>query len=187
VTPWIAVDPGARSTGVTARFGRLLLGWRVIDRHVVEPGVDRPGVATMEAVVAAVAELAEPHGGVTRVQVAAEDVDPPSAWIDGKLRITDVEPILRAAEVLGYVEAAYPGLVRVSPGKHGSQPLITYPRELVTDREAASADRRHAWHSEAGQSALIRHARSAWDLAGAAALQSRIELSSTRRVGANHS
>lgn len=170
---------------MTVRDGRVLLGWRVIDRHVIEPGADRPGVATKEAVVAAVAELAEPHGGVAYCRVAVEDVEPPSAWIDGKLRITDVEPILRAAEVLGYVECAYPGLLRVRPGKHGHQPLITYPRELVTDREAASADRRHAWHAEAGQSALIRHARSAWDQAGAAALQSRIELSSTRRVGAN--
>ena len=178
----VAVDPGARWTGVTAREGSALLGYRIVDRAEVEPGADRPGVATMEAVVAVVAELGDP----IRCLIAGEDVVAPTAWHKGKIQFTDVEPLLRAAEVLGYVEAAYPGLRRVRPDKHGRQPLVTYPRALVTQAEARAADRMggvSGWHRPAGQSAVIRHARSAWDIAGTAAAAARIERSAMRSRG----
>lgn len=180
MTTWIGVDPGAKEIAVTARDGATLIGFRIIERNKVEPGSTRPGVATMEAVVEAIGQIMDPRTGQflnpQDARVAVEDVVAPTAYHNGKLSMTDVEPLLRAAEVLGYVECAFPAAVRVRPDKHGRQTLASYPAALVTERERSWATSHGGLFKPAPQNSILRHARSGWDIAGAGAAAARLEL-----------
>jgi len=166
VTGWVGVDPGARESGVVARAGARLVAWRVIDRHVVEPGTEEPGIPTLETIVATIAEFLDLlRAGPSRV--AVERAKKPNPH----LGMIDVGYLLGTREVIGYVRCAYPGAVLIDPAKNGRQPLITYPRELISPGEIAHADRARTWHAEPGDSASHRHVRSAWDLAGRAPVE----------------
>jgi hypothetical protein len=176
-TLWVGVDPGARWIGICARRGVDVLGWHVIDTHDLEPDATRPGRPTLEDIVNTIGEIVAGQP----FRVAVEDVDPPNAHHNGQVSIIQVEPLLRTAEVIGYVERAYPDAVRVPPRGNGSRTLASYPRCLVGNREYANAVRKGALLADAPQNSSLRHARSAYDVAGAAATAVRIAKSSLQR------
>lgn len=159
--PWIGIDPGGRSTGIAVRNGTDLIWWAVLERTGDDDPIRGVGVAsrTIEMVLAGIG-TALAHAG-PGAHLAVEGVVAPTPHINGKLRITDPTPAIAAAIVLGGVLAAHPGVVVVPPNRHGRGMLGGYPPELVTD-----AERRGGLRREAGQSATVRHARSAWDVAG---------------------
>jgi hypothetical protein len=184
MTVWVGVDPGARWTGVAAREGTRLIGWTVLDVQVIEPGADRPGQVTLDAIEQAIAGLAVQAGAVPGFRVAVEDTVPPNSHHEGRVHITNVEPLLRAAEVVGWVERAFPGAVRVRPGSHGTAALASYApyasQGLITPRELANARRRGSLLAPAGHNPPQCHARSAFDVAAAGAKEHQIQ---TARAG----
>lgn len=170
---WVGIDPGPRSTGIAARIGTRLIGWTVIDRATIEPDADRPGYPTLRAIIEAVDRITDSIGDQTW-RVAVEDVVPPNAYHDGRLSIIDVTGLLRTAEIIGFVEAAYPDVLRVRPGNNGSNALASYPDGLVTATERRYAITKRRLLEPAPQNSTLRHARSAWDVAGAAAHEARV-------------
>jgi hypothetical protein len=177
VTVWVGVDPGSRETGIVARDGRDLTGWAVIDRHQTEPGTDRPGHATLAEIEAAVRCLL-----TDGARVAVEEYLPPNphvSWTGGRSTVTYRDAI-NTALVIGWMLRAFPDAVLIAPGGHGSQLLATYPRALVTDREYAHAVRRRTLTRAAPQNSAMRHARSAWDVAGSAAMADRLHRAAQR-------
>lgn len=159
---WVGVDPGGRATGIVVRRGTELLWWAVLEREGDDDPVRGVGVAarTVEMVLAGIGTALH-HAG-PGAHLAVEGVTAPVPHINGKVRIIDPAPTIAAAVVLGGILALHPKAVVVPPNRHGHGLLMAYPPELVTDAERRSGLRR-----EAGQSALVRHARSAWDCAGA--------------------
>lgn len=179
-TIWIGVDPGARHTGVTVRAGRDYL-WHAVTTRLDQ---DVPGyLAAVSQTMQAAADVAHASGGAGLWAVEATGA--PKWFMNGKA--TPVRPVdlIAVAMVEGWVlnEATALGgnvpPVRVKAGKNGSQALSTYPKQLVTAAEASRRNRTRTWHQPAGKSADINHARSAWDIAGTAALLAR-----TNRQGA---
>lgn len=164
----LGVDPGGTSTGLAVRdvqAGRAgLLDHVVVDRVKADRWSHSAGIAAqlgdyLQAVVAACLGLAGEH----RVdQVAVEDVVRPNPTRG----VIDPTGALQAAVVCGTVLAALTPRVQVvlvAPGGNGSQILASYPDDLVTAGERAKGLFR-----QAGSSATVRHARSAWDVAGRA-------------------
>lgn len=171
-TVWVGVDPGARWTGICSRIGLRLIGWRVIDLHDTEPDATRPGRLTLDLIVDTVRTL----GGVG-CRVAIEDTQPPNSHHQGRVSIIQVEPLLRAAEIVGYVEAACPQAVRVRPNGHGHRALASYVQyapDLVSAAELGNATRKRKLMAPAPQNSVLRHARSAWDVAGAGLVEDRV-------------
>lgn len=185
MTGWVGVDPGAVETGVVARDGSRLVAARLVDRRRVEPDADEPGPATMTEVADVVEEFLELLGaGVDRVVVER------AARPNPHLGLIDVGALLAAREVIGFVRCRFPWSVLVAPARHGRRPLSSYPRDLVSPREAAHADRAGTWHAEPGTSSSLRHLRSAWDIAGSgpvAAAVARAQPPVRRRTGSPRS
>jgi len=173
VTVWVGIDPGARTTGVTARDGTRLVGWILVDRTIVEPDTDRPGLPTMRAIVEAAARLADPATS----RIAVEDLLPPNPHVTRKdgSSIIGWAAMLDVREIIGYVRCTYPAAVVVRPHGYGSMALASYPDELVSARERAHALKHRTLLAPAPQSSTLRHARSGWDVAGAAAALARVE------------
>lgn len=166
--PVLGVDPGGKSTGLAVRHGAELLEHATVTRAADEDTVRGIGVgpAYLTAVLRRVAELLEAHG--CRL-IAVEGVTKPNPHVtrrNGK-SLTDPTGILGAAMVLGAVIGAHPEAVIVPPGGNGSRVLALYPLELVGSREAAAGRNRIGM----GQ---LRHARSAFDVAGQAGVHARL-------------
>ncbi len=146
----LAVDPGARGTGIVVRRG---------DQHFAHALIERvgrdalPDAAYLRQVNEAIRRL---HGYEPDL-VAVEDLHEPNPHV----RMTDVLGALGAAMVLGAILDRWPRAVRVPPGRHGSGPLLAYPVELRGLRERKGTGAR-------------RHLRSAWDVAGMAAIMVRV-------------
>jgi hypothetical protein len=116
------------------------------------------------------------HGEADQQMWAVEDYHTPTPHLG------EVAPqqIAETCWLVGYLTAALqeetprgprPDAARVelvAPASHGRQPYGTYPEELTTDGERQQPN----WRMRtAGRSTLVSHARSAWDIAGAAAHQ----------------
>jgi hypothetical protein len=173
--PWIGIDPGARWTGIVVRDGMTLLGWTVIDRKKIDPDSERHTPATMEAVVEAVGLLADP----ATCRIAIEDADRPNPHVTRKNgnSLIDTRHIIDTARLVGYLQCAFPHAVIVRTNGHGSQALASYPHGpdgIVTDTERANAIRRGRLMAPAPRNPPQCHARSGWDIAGAAATEARI-------------
>ena len=144
----LGVDPGLNETGLALRQGDAVLRACVVQRaEGQEDG------AYVTEVAEALAEYAGEHPGLL---VCVEGVEEPKWFIQGKARPVNTRGIIGTATVLGAVLGAFPNAVIVPPGGNGSAPLSTYPAALVGPRETT------------GTSGLLRHARSAYDVAGAA-------------------
>jgi hypothetical protein len=165
VATWVGVDPGGRDTGIVLRLGGECFGAFVVTR-TGEPGTDLADweagdwahylgeiLGTVALLVARAAKL--PRAGANPARVAVEGLTNPGGRAHGQ--VAPIRPIDLAATglVLGAVVTAHPTATVVAPGGHGSGPTIAYPAELVGSRERAGRGR-------------MRHARSAWDVAGAA-------------------
>lgn len=149
----VGVDPGAKESGVVCRRGNELLD-HVTVRNLAYPAIPDAYLDDVKnAIVTARIEGERRVGGFP--PVAVEAVEPPNPHMG----MISVVAILGTATVLGAVRAWYPGAVVVDPGKNGSLPLACYPDDLIGPRERGVF----------GKGGL-RHARSAWDIAGKAHL-----------------
>lgn len=144
----IGVDPGGRSTGVIAREGNAL-HWAAI---LVRDGAELlPGPDYFDEVFDGVNDALNSTVLVGGYRLAVEGLVHPN----GHVGIANVTGLLGTAMVLGAILSRFPDALVVPPGKHGAAPLTAYPEALRGPREKRGAGR-------------ARHARSAWDIAGAA-------------------
>jgi len=151
----IAVDPGARGTGLVLRRGDQLLDHTLVERAGRGPLPDAVYLRQVNAAVGRlfhVAAASRPVVAADAIVVAVEDLHAPNPH----LGTTNVLGVLGAAMVLGAVLDRWPDALRVPPGGHGAGPLAAYPAVLRGPRERRGTGAR-------------RHLRSAWDIAGAAA------------------
>lgn len=153
--PIVGVDPGGRWTGIVLRTRD-----DCIDRTVVERGNAETLAPYLGRVIDEVARLHLRIVGYDAAgsHIAVEDLNDPTP----QMGTTSVRGLIGTAQVLGAIVMHWPAVTLVPPGAHGSKPLAAYPRELVGDREKSGAG-------------VLRHARSAWDVAGAAIVQARID------------
>ena len=170
MTATVGVDPGAKWCGVVVRDGADAVWWRVVAES-------DHGHRFLPACEAAVREAFTAAG--TNPLVAVEDAVPPGGFRDGKKQFARPVDILALGRAVGWLHHAVllltPRVVLVAPAGHGHRPLGSYPRVLVSDAEARSADRVRGWGRPAGQSSTLRHARSAWDVAGAGPVAARVD------------
>ena len=169
---WVGVDPGARWTGVVVRQADTLLWHRVVDRT-------KTGDATYLEDVEQALVTAAAHGD--DLMWAIEDAVAPCGFRDGKKQFARPVDILALGQTLGWVRHVVVTLttpsriVLVRPGGHGRSLLRAYPEVLVT-----AAEKRGGMNRPAQSSAALSHARSAWDICGAAPLTARIEAARAR-------
>lgn len=165
----VAIDPGAKRTGIVARQGDQLLADRICERRDGEP-IDVYALRGSQAVIDVAVEA---KGDLVLVDVlAVEAYNPPTP----QMGTVALESVVDTAYLVGWLHADVADItvrpVLVPPGQHGRALFGTYPETLVTDREK----RRRNWRLQpAGRSAPTSHARSAWDVAGAAAQQHRTQ------------
>lgn len=150
---WIGIDPGSRWTGIAAREDATCLTAGVIDAND-DPDTYRPRI------VAAVMDALITFDDDTHVRIAIESINAPKPYIDGRKTFTRPADLIALGRILGYLERALPNAILVAPDRHGSQPWITYPAELITPGERRALNPLKT----AGQSSTMRHARSAWDV-----------------------
>lgn len=160
--PVVGIDPGTTTTGLAARDGTRLIGHLVVE---YDPAGTWGEYA--DAVEIGVHHLLALCDGVgAKPLVAVEDLIDPKGY-----EFVHPRDLIASARLVGYLMRAFPGAVVVRPGRHGSGALSSYPRELVSTREASTADKDRTWHvPKVRKSSTLRHARSAWDVAGAAHL-----------------
>lgn len=159
----LGIDPGGAQVGIAVRDvpGKSCVAHQLVERD------RRPIGAFIRATVVAVTQL---HAETEPAVIAVEDLVDPTPQM--RQQPISVRGLLDTAQVLGALRHAFPSVVVVRPGKHGSIDGLadmparvarqvleqTYPPELLGDREQRGA----------GQ---LRHCRSAWDVAGAALRQ----------------
>jgi hypothetical protein len=163
----VGVDPGERETGLVRREGRTLHAHTV----VTNPSPATSGMKTavispayVATVLTTIDEMVLGAFARTGKQpvVAVESLTAPH----GKTGLVSVRPLISTGVLLGAILAhlghhrpIIADIVLVPPGGHGSLPLAAYPRELVASREALGGMLRVG-------GGKLRHARSAWDIAG---------------------
>jgi hypothetical protein len=146
VTGVVGVDPGGRYCGIVARQVDAAVWAAVVTRD----GDMAPYLAEVQAAIFDAVTCKWPEESFT---VAVEGLVTPTPHMG----TISLQGLLDTAVVLGAVMGWYPDAVVVPPGDNGAGPLGSYPSRLVGAREKLGAG--HA-----------RHARSAWDVAGKAAL-----------------
>lgn len=157
----LGIDPGGRHAGVVLRVGNQLLAHQVIE--VAPPRTDITAKHTKATLAAIEAVLngcpAKDNPDWQPLLVAVESVVQPTPHMG----VIAVLHLLGTATLYGACLAhPWPGrVIEVRPGGHGKGLLGSYPDDLVT-----AAERRKGLQRQAGDSALIRHCRSAWDVAG---------------------
>ncbi len=162
---WVGVAPGGRSTGIVIRRDHDLLGWMILDRTDDEDegrsiGVGAPTIQAVNAAITTALGTAGPGA-----HLAVDGVTPPVGFKDGKREPIHPRDTIATGVVLGGILAAHPDAVVVRPNNHGRGTLAAYPDALITRSE-----RLHGLNRTAGKSATERHARAAWDVAGAGPL-----------------
>lgn len=149
----VGIDPGGAATGIVTRDRDHPVDARLVLR--LDDDDNRTYLSRVLAQLALGLHDAE--------LVAVEGVNPPTP----QMGTTSVKGLLDTARILGAIEGwawtelAWDRLVVVPPGGHGSAPLRTYPPHLIGPRETKGTGVR-------------RHLRSAWDVAGAARTQQRL-------------
>lgn len=151
----VGVDPGGRSTGMVIRRGSDTL---VNARVLVRDGDDKlPTPDYLTAVFLAVDEYLEEAGD--DALLAVEGLVHPEPHME----LMNVLGLIGTGMVLAVVIAMWPECVIVRPNKHGALPPQAYPEPL-----------RPRARRLGGES---KHARSAWDIAGAGRFQARVKAS----------
>lgn len=159
--PAIGVDPGGSETGIVARAGDTLLAHWLI-RKASSSDYRREMLGALDAAVQHVTRRTD----VLPPVLGIESVQAPNPHAT-KGKPINVTGLLRTGEVIGWLQQAHATrylrlqLIMVKPGQHGGAPLYAYPGELIGPRE----------RNGAGQ---LRHVRSAWDIAAAAAYEARL-------------
>lgn len=138
----VGVDPGGKWTGIVAMSDRALVGACVVTRSDGQ---------SLKSYILEVLEAVGDHVTDGAV-VGAEGIEAPKPYIDGKLRFTNPLPIMETSAVFGAVLGRWPEVYVVPPGGNGSAPRNAYPAAL--------------WGaSEPKGTGILRHARSAHDVA----------------------
>ncbi len=156
---WVlGVDPGANATGVIVRAGDELAYGTTAVRNQGET-VEQYAIGVVELVAEITARFAGLLDG--RPLVAIEAVLAPNVWINGERVVLHPQSVMDtcivAGHIAGWATAEQLDLNRVRPGHNGQGFMGAYPAELRPTRgKGAGKDR-------------LRHVRSAWDVAGAAA------------------
>ncbi|QWS68239.1 RuvC-like resolvase [Gordonia phage VanLee] len=165
----LGVDPGSRWCGLCVREGRRLLGFEVIENpeRVTFPASNAWVGQVLAAVSARIGEFGPDC-------VAVELLSKPSWHVGGGRAAANPSEVIATAQVLGAVQSLDTAIpVRLCPpGKMGSGPLGSYPVDLVSPAEQRAPN----WKMRVGKGRL-RHARSAWDVAGHGALVHRVAVS----------
>lgn len=162
----LGIDPGAQ-TAMVVRDGDRLLAAHVLEldlEHRLEWSIDTTGLEART--------LLETHGVEL---VAVEGAVAPTAWHNGKIKITDPAPIIGTAHLVGALVGCLAATI-VPPAGHGLKvPAGTpakaarrmleslYPPELIGPRETTGRSKT-PW----------QHKRAAWDVAGAARQAARL-------------
>lgn len=146
----LGIDPGGKTTGMVLRHGRAVLAALLVTNS------DAPVLSDeyLAEVLGGARDLREQGWLAGLPLVAVEDVVHPNPH----LGLANLDGLLQTAQVIGALRCAF-SVVLVRPGGHGSAPLSTYPPELVGPHEPKGTGK-------------LRHARSAWDVAGAARIGS---------------
>jgi hypothetical protein len=158
----LGIDPGGRHMGVVLQTADNLLSHLVVEVAKGKEPLTRRHLR--DAVAAAESLVLDLVGGEARqLVVAVESVVQPGGFRNGRRDPINMHHLIGTATLYGaLLQHTWPGdavVVSVPPNHHGSGALASYPAALVTD-----AERRKGLNRPAGQSALIRHARSAWDV-----------------------
>ena len=165
--PVVGVDPGGRECGIIVRIRSGPVFVAVISR----PAADRdpvPGAGYLNDVIDTLAQavaVAETHADPREGPwVGCEEVKPPGGYARGGQRRRPIDPaaLIGMSMVYGAVLAVFPRVIVVPVGGNGSLPLRAYPRELV-----GGPPNERCPPAEPKGTGLLRHARSAWDVAGA--------------------
>lgn len=152
----IGVDPGGRDVGMVVRTGDEVIDFVV--RQSLAPPNEPPPKEFGWAVCDWVAE-ARDHAleAGHRVLIAVEGLVVPTGYRKGAAsgERSRVRPgaMMGVSMVFGAVTATFRDALVVQPGDHGQHNLRTYPKELVGPRVTT------------GTGDILRHARSAWDVA----------------------
>ena len=146
----VGIDPGGKNTGLVVRRGQELIGHEVVTSDT--PAIGLPSMDYMRAVAAAFYRLV--HDRFVDVY-ALEDVTPPRGFKNGRRDAIQPGSLIGVSAMAGFFLSTIPGVVLIPPARNGSRPLTSYPPQLVGPREKTGGG-------------ILRHARSAWDVAGAA-------------------
>lgn len=154
----IGVDPGGSSTGVVTRAGDQLLAWAVVRRQKNEEDA-----AFLSRVLDEVDDQVVAHDVPT---IAVERVSAPGGFARGAATghrtPIALKGLVGTAAVYGAVLGVYRHAYVVAVGGHGANDRAAYPAELWSDREPLGTG-------------YLRHARSAFDIAGAVVFLSQVE------------
>lgn len=157
MTVIVGLDPGGASTGIVVRRGSDCLAHAIVQSDPKQPSVGAmPAPEYLRCILDAI-DLAQLGTAVDCY--AIESVNAPHWHMGGKVSPMNPAHLIAVSAVAGalcgvFVERSAP-VVLVAPGRNGSSPLHTYPPQLVGAREKSGGG-------------ILRHARSAWDVAGAA-------------------
>jgi hypothetical protein len=165
MTVILGIDPGDRSVGVVLAVSRPRASLRLLESGTFQR--PRSGLPVhpdeVDSLVSSVEELADE---MVPDLVAIEGITRPSWFLGGGRAAANPEPLLATAVMLGACINAWstiaPRVVLVPPGGNGGGPLGSYPALLVSDAER----RLQRWEARtSGDTAKLRHERSAWDVA----------------------
>ena len=168
---WIGIDPGPRFTGIALRLGTQCLGWRTIEREhdETEIGVGPEYYAAITYSITVLTDAAT-RSGHGEPRSAIEGVSRPVAFIDGKPRRPRPLDLIALGAVFGAIHTPLPDAVIVRADHNGRGVYGQYPLNLVS----AGEKRARNWErKECGRTSLESHSRSAWSVAGKAALLDR--------------
>lgn len=155
----LGVDPGAKDTGICVVRGREVLA----SETVTTAGEWFPADCDyLQEVVATIIRRLGHYVPGEIALVAVETITKPNWHMGRGGAAANPTALLATAQVLGAV-LAHPWpvpIVTVRPNKNGSQPLGTYPPELVSAAERRATN----WQLKIGTGKL-KHQRSAFDVA----------------------
>jgi hypothetical protein len=165
---WLAVDPGARETGIVLvrdpdRAGEALLHHQVLARADNEAVHDYA-----RRIVHRLADLGLDRLDQPELLLAVEGVVAPNPHL-GTVGVGHQQD---TAVVFGAVVGWAFHAVVVRPGRHGKHPLAAYPPQLVGPREKGPYG---------SSSNPLRHCRSALDVARAAPRFARLQAAAEAR------
>lgn len=148
----IGIDPGASYIGVVVRENNIPL----YSATFMRPKDMNPLKWASYSANLVVKEVVSQHPDA---KVGIESVTPPNSHNQGKLSLNNPKWVIYLGMVAGAFVALLPDAVCVRPGKNGSQPTDTYPKELIGRRPKDLP-------GSNGGAGTRNHEKSAWDVAG---------------------
>lgn len=155
----LGVDPGSRTTGLCV----ITADGTVIEHDLVENTAEQRFPAPrayLKATLMRAHDLVLEHDPEV---LAIETIRRPNWHMKGRAA-ADPSDLLATAQVLGAIQSHHwprCKVASIAPRRNGSRPMGLYPPALVTDGER----RKPGWEARCNGSSLLRHIRSAYDVA----------------------